>query len=397
MLDTVRLSFNDFFFYKAVVDWRQDDLGGTIPARINADVLRSMMEDGKIIDLELFKERKIRDVLDHLNEHGLNVVIKDFFQVHNLGSWCRDITCIIDEYNHRILIEFSLPKFVNGQNVDLLYNYRAGLLDFIGFIYQYFRCPLPDEKTLMAIELSRIDFCYYYKYPSQIHANDFIRSFKSWCNHKRKKIHYYDTSVMFVGRSYSLKFYMKYNEFQTHDKREIQKNITMILDSQYKDSSKTIKDYNDMINYCDAFSTGMVRCEFSVRKQKLNYDNLYTIKDLLELDVIDYYEGLLDRMGVLKMGHTQKDEYFNQLKSDKKLLYYCSLLETFGKDKVKELYCRQTVSKYDKMLRDLSIQMGDFDLLKDIDLHVRDFDRQMVHATSDEYHQAMCFVGNKLF
>jgi II/X family phage/plasmid replication protein len=414
MIDTIRISIADFAFYQGVVNWRSNDLSGNIPAFINADVLRNMMIDCKVIDLGLFKEKQIRDVIEELNQHGLNVVIKDFFQLKNMGSWCRDITCVIDEYNHRVLIEFSLPKFVNGQNVDLLFNYRVAILDFVTFIYTYFRVKHVSIEQIMQYELSRVDFCYYYKYQSQLHALDFIRSFRGWCSHKRKRVHFYDTSVMFVGKAYSMKFYMKYDEFQSHDKKELLKSIGSLVDIQFKgdyvynakedlfaynklEVGKKADDYKNMISYCDKQSLGMVRCEFTVRKQKLNYDSLFVLKDLLDLDVVKYYEGLLDRMGVLKMGHTQKDECFRLLKHDKKLIKFCALFTTFGKDRINEIYSRNTIFRYMKTLSDMKINMGEFEILKDVDLHVRNEDKRFLELTDEDYQLALKYANGELF
>jgi len=397
LIDTVRFSISDYSFYRAVCEWRQNDLGGVIPARINSDALRTMIEDGKVIDFHDYKDKKIRELLEDLNQHGLQVVIKDFFHLHNQGSWCRDIICVIDEYNLRVLVELSLPKFFNGQNVDLLYNYQVGVLDFITYIYNFFRVKLPDSEHINSIEVSRVDFCYYYKFTSQLHALDFIRSFKYWSQHKRKRVHFYDTSVMFVGNSYSVKFYMKYDEFQKHDKKEIISNIASIMDRSDTESRREISDYTDIISYCDAFSSGMVRCEITSRRKNLNYYNIYTVGDLLKMDIFSYYEKCLDRMGVLKMGHTDKNETFNKLKHDKKLIQYVALLQTFGRDKVKEMYSRNSIYKYDRILLDMEIQLNDFDLLKDVYLTIREDDKKRVFATADDYQTAVNFINGKLF
>lgn len=397
MIDTIRFSISDSHFYSAVCTWRQNDLNGTVPARINCDALRAMIDDGKIIDFEQYKDKKLRDLLDDLNEHGLDVVIKDFFQLQNQGSWCRDITCIIDEWNRCIMVELSLPKFVNGQNVDLLYDYRVHIIDFLNYIYLFFRLPAPSVETILKTQISRIDFCYYYKFASQIHALDFIRSFKYWAKHKRKKVHFYETSIMFVGSYYSLKFYMKHDEFQAHDKKEILKNIGSLLDASDMENRKEISDYTDLIAYCDSFSLGMVRSEFTVRKKKLNYDGLYTLQDLFGLEIVSYYEKLLDRMGVLKMGHTGKNEIFNKLKSDKKLIQYAALVETFGKDKVREMYSRNSIYKYDKMLTQLGIYLNDLDILREINLSVREDDIARIAATADNYELALKFANGELF
>lgn len=397
MIDTVRLVIDDPSFYFAVVAWRKDDLDGTVPARLNGQALRTMIEDGKVIDFSDYKEKRVRELLDDLNEHGLHIVIKDFFQLYKQGSWCRDITCVIDDFSHRIHVEVSLPKFFQGQNVDLLYDYQVRLLDFVCYLYQFFRVTIPPVERIRQFEVSRVDVCYFYKHQSQIHAFDMIKAFKMWTKHKRKKVHFYDTSMMFVGRSYSLKFYLKYDEFQRHDRKDIAKNITYLLDSQDKDNQKQLSDYTNMLAYCESMSSGMVRCEFTIRKQKLNYDGIKTLGDLVDLDIVGYYEKLLEKMGVLKMGHTQKEDYFERLKSNKKLLQYCALLETFGEDKVKELYNRSNIWRYNKMLAELNIHMNDFSILKTVDLSVRNDDRLRVVNQSDNLLNAVNFINQRLF
>lgn len=398
MIDTIRLHISDYRFYNAVRNWRSDDLQGNVPARINGDMLRNMVDGGKVIDFNDYKEKNLRDLLADLNEHGLEIVLKDFFQLYNQGSWSRDITCVIDEMNQRIIVEASIPKFFNGQNVDLLYDYRSKCLDFVSYLYTFFKVKLPSSEEILSIALGRVDICYFYKFESQIHAFDFINAFKMWSKHKRKKIHHYDTSMMFVGRSFSLKFYMKYDEFQKHDKKDINKNLAMLLEkNDHADNYKIVSDYRNMLAYCDSFASGMVRSEFTLRRQKLNYDGIVTLGDFLNLDIAEYYENLLSKMGVLKMGHTQKDEYFNQLKSNKKLLQYCALLDTFGRDKVKEVYHRQTIYTYDKMLMEMNISMHDFNILKSVNLSIRQDDRLRIASLVDDYCLAKKFVNGELF
>jgi len=400
MIDTIRFNISDTRLYSAVRIWRSQDLQGNLPARINGDMLRNMVDGGKVIDFNDYKEKQLRELLDDLNEHGLEIVLKDFFQLYNQGSWCRDITCVIDEMNQRIIIEVSLPKFFNGQNVDLLFDYKVKIIDFVNYIYMFFKVKSPSVDQVNAIALGRVDICYFYKFQSQIHAFDFINAFKMWSKHKRKKIHHYDTSMMFVGRSFSLKFYMKYHEFQKHDKKDIVKNISTLLeksDYSYESEKSKIADYQSLLAYCESMSTGMVRSEFTLRRQKLNYDGIITVGNLIDLDICTYYEGLLSRMGVLNMGHTQKDDYFNKLKSNKKLLQYCALLETFGRDKLKEVYDRSTIYRYDKALCEMDISMSDFSVLKSVNLSVREEDRDKIAGHVDEFQLAQKFMNGEIF
>jgi hypothetical protein len=49
------------------------------------------------------------------------------------------------------------------------------------------------------------------------------------------------------------------------------------------------------------------------------------------------------------------------------------------------------------MLVQLNIQLNDFDLLKEVDLSVRDDDKIRVYGTADSYETAVNFINGKLF
>lgn len=75
MLDTIRLEITDFRFYFAVSNWRNEDLSGFSPARINVGLLKEMVEDGKVMDFLAYKDRKISELLQDMNSFGLDVVV----------------------------------------------------------------------------------------------------------------------------------------------------------------------------------------------------------------------------------------------------------------------------------------------------------------------------------
>lgn len=410
MLDTIRFEITDSRFFFAVKKWRREDLSGMTPARINLDVLREMVNDGHIVDMDAYRDKKLSELLADMNVFGLEVVVKDFFQLYRQGSWQRDITLVLDQHNGRVLVECSLPKFFNGHNVELLMDYKARIFDLVNYLYMFFKVRSLSSEQIRKIILSRVDICYYYKFPSQIHATDFIRAFRVMFKNKRKKLHHYNTSVMFTGRSFSMKFYMKLDEFRAHDKKDIYKRIDVLTEenSNYKHDEKEFakrhyqwqkfaSDYMKIVDHAESLANGMVRCEFTLRKQKLNYDGLYCLGDLIDLDIVAYYEKLLSMQGVLEMAKSGADEVFDKLKADKKLLQYSALLEIYGPEKIKEVYSRNSIYKYNTALSEIGIGCHDFKILHQVDLHVLGEHRQLLEAQEDNYHLATRFANGELF
>lgn len=396
-IDTIRFAIKNRRFYDAVLKWRTEDLCGNVPARINADALRSLVDNGKVINLQDYREKQLRELLDDLNEYGLGIIVKDKFQMFRQGSWERDITCVIDEFNHQVFFELSLPKFFHGQNVDLLFDWKTKIFDFIVYLYHSFKLPVPSVEEMRSFPLYRVDPCYYLLFDKHALAKDVVYSFRGWVLHKRKRVHFYDSSMMLVGRSYSLKFYLKLPEFQKHDKRIILKTIGSLIDVSDVEARSSACDYHRLIDHCERLADGMLRIEFTIRKQKLEYDGIFTIGDLIDLDIVTYYESLLDRMGVLKMGRTEKDEYFAKLKHDKKLIQYCALLDTFGVERIKEIYDSSVIRKYNKKLREMNIFMQNFNLVKEIDLSVRKEDRIKLLQAEEQFKKTVNFLDGRLF
>ena len=137
----------------------------------------------------------------------------------NAGSFDRHISLKLDD--DILTIEFSVPKFVWGHNVFMV---RP---EEVLPICQKVRKTI-EEKFCVSLltadlwQLSRVDFCYAWKLPNQYLAEQIMEIFMN-LQVKRKKAHFYDTSVTFSGRTQNYKFYLKNQEFWNHDFKELNK------------------------------------------------------------------------------------------------------------------------------------------------------------------------------
>lgn len=171
--------------------------------------------------------------------------------------------------NTHFYLEGSLPKIMYGENVRLLYpSQLPTLFKRIenALIEQYGDIPSWEKW-----EVQRLDIVYAWKYESQERALQ-VLDFLEKLDYPRKKAkHTYDNeTVIFGGRAYSVKFYLKQPEFLKHGFKELQD-----------------KGFPELANEALELSTGVARYEIKINKSKLiSLFNKSTIKtvDLLYLD-----------------------------------------------------------------------------------------------------------------
>ena len=138
-----------------------------------------------------------------------------------VGSYSRCINIFFDEVRgDLIFFEFSLPKFVNGENVSLLdfQDISNAILVLHIALLDHFE-EFPDPYTW---EITRLDICYAWKFPSQQIAIDVLRSLKNY-KYPRHKILNYQDSIYTYSENTTTKFYLKQPEFIKHDYKDISK------------------------------------------------------------------------------------------------------------------------------------------------------------------------------
>jgi II/X family phage/plasmid replication protein len=99
-------------------------------------------------------------------------------------------------------------------------------------------------------QLFRLDLCYAWKFYDDLVAQQVLEALKLQ-TYARKKRSTWDTSVMFKGSAFTLKFYHKGAEFFAHDWKEIKKT--------------NIDRANDLLNV----ARGVVRFEITLRHEQI--------------------------------------------------------------------------------------------------------------------------------
>lgn len=210
---------------------------------------------------------------DLLIRHNQGIVIADGESYHREirfaypPDWAKDST---------LVVEFSLPKYWYGHNINLLYAWHKALESFRSLIVQQFdlkRCRFPkiEEWTVL-----RADVCYSYRFPSQQIAQAYIDSIKRlrfpW---KSPTIH--PTSIFWGGGTYSMKLYLKRPEFDAHDRASLLRENASL----------------EWVEQLESMADGVLRTEATLRTKYLRRMGVKTVSDLMGDSVrIDWDEYL---------------------------------------------------------------------------------------------------------
>lgn len=142
------------------------------------------------------------------------LTFKIFKDTIRVGSFSYDINLFIS--NDVCTIEYSVPKFFNGNNVD---SSNCELLDFHRSTHiikkeleNFIITPSVQDWELLRIDIS--------DYIDSINPYETMAFFQNLSMIRRKR-YVYDTSVQFVGATVTTKLYIKKDEFFKHDYKEI--------------------------------------------------------------------------------------------------------------------------------------------------------------------------------
>jgi len=145
------------------------------------------------------------------------------FEFHSsnvrLGSHKRTVSIKSTEIPLGFFVEFSVPKYKKGNNVEMLC--PEDIPDAIEILrdelYLYLKCNLPPVSSWI---IYRLDICYNWILKDEseaLLAIDFIKRIE----YPRKQKYVWNTSVMYKGTAYTIKFYHKGSEFNAHDAKEL--------------------------------------------------------------------------------------------------------------------------------------------------------------------------------
>jgi hypothetical protein len=153
---------------------------------------------------------------------------KTIYKIYNtdlsLGSFDRKINIFLSDTDiNNLKMEFSVPKYYFGTNVLLFYIEEDNFRKILYKLYEDLKNYFGDFPIIYKWEIMRLDICYSWKFINNSTAQTILESLRSFCI-KRKKLRHYNTSLMNVGATYSIKFYLKKDEFFEHDLKELVSN-----------------------------------------------------------------------------------------------------------------------------------------------------------------------------
>lgn len=196
------------------------------------------------------RSQELRKYDHESNQSEFRVVSNDL----EIGSFDKKITIrCFDDVRGRI--EFSLPKQTYGNNIVLLY--PEVVEEAVVGVYERLRDYFGLFPPYRSWFLDRLDLCYAWRFQDQATATGVLRVLQTLDYPRKKKHIYKGESVLWSGRAYGVKFYLKQNEYVKHDGK---------LDR--KDNPDR---YSDLLK----LSEGVLRFEVSIRKQSLDawHDN----------------------------------------------------------------------------------------------------------------------------
>ncbi len=139
-----------------------------------------------------------------------------------VGSYGRTVNFYLAEGEPKgLFLEFSLPKQYLNNNVEMVnaFDVKYILNNFKADLCKHLKENLPKLSEWVVY---RLDICYNWTFESEQECQS-LMNFIQRIDFPRKKKHLYDTSVMYQGSAYIIKFYLKGAEFQKHDYKAILK------------------------------------------------------------------------------------------------------------------------------------------------------------------------------
>lgn len=264
-----------------------------------------------------------------------------------LGSYHRTVAIKSTNVPQGFFIEFSAPKYAKGNNVEMIHPHE--LPEIIARLYDEL-CTHMNYKLLhySLWPIYRLDVCYNWIFKDvneATYAMDFLRRI----DFPRKKKYIYDTSVMFKGSAYTVKFYAKGAEFDAHD-----------YDKVESDRAASLQAWADRI----------VRFEVNLKKTYLQdffkLEKVY-LKDITDddniLEVLKYF--LEKKVFFYVTANSMTDENIKQILFEKFTKTKATRLYQFYKDyyfneEMKNMFVRgglnrSTIYRYKKDLKQIGI------------------------------------------
>jgi len=157
---------------------------------------------------------------------GEKLLFRYYSDEVNLPSWDRHINVFLNDTDllneeRYLKVEFSLPKFKYGHNIYLFY--PEELPKYLNKLHDLFTEEYGEFPPIETWNIERLDLCYAWALPTQNYAQEILNSLRSFYIPKRKRPTLHDDAIFSPGTRFTLKYYLKANEFGINDFKEIKK------------------------------------------------------------------------------------------------------------------------------------------------------------------------------
>jgi len=217
----------------------------------------------------------------------------------------------IKDGSNFIFLEMSIPKYVFGHNVRMIDvdTFKKSVESIQKELATHRKITSPISEW----EIMRLDICYSWKLKSKKELENSLIILQN-LRYPRKKKYNYDTSVMFKGSSYTVKFYSKYEEFLKHDFKHLTK---------YEYDSEFIDKIHDLAKNVLRFEVTIRRKHFKTVFRRIHL----RMEDITEEVVVKTLNSYLKKL--IKLIDVEKS---------KAISVYDRLVEEFGEVKGRDVY-----------------------------------------------------------
>lgn len=267
----------------------------------------------------------------------------EFFTANiELGSYHRIIMIKSTDNPQGLFVEFSMPKYEKGNNVEMIH--PNNLIIIMEKLYieicRYMNYELPHFSMW---PVYRLDVCYNWILKDIDEAKQAL-SFIKRLDYPRKTRFEYETSIMYKGSSYTIKFYLKGPEFRKNDYKKL-----------------PIEIASELQNWANKILRFEVNLKRTHLQELLGYDKVFIEHITNEETILEILIHYLKRVFFYVNTKTMEDSeieavLFDKFTKQKATRLFSFHKEYYGDGPIKEMYKRgglnrTTIYRYKKDLK----------------------------------------------
>jgi len=261
-----------------------------------------------------------------------------------------------------IILEFSLPKAIYGNNVGLMPWWKSDLTRVIGAVERYMVDSIdPDSEKMGPIfsdsndwGILRLDVAWAWRFENVFQAQAMLNCLKNFRFKWRRSV-IYQTGILYPNKQSGCKFYLKGPEFEKHDLRSLSED-----ESVDQDALTRVKEQAD----------GLLRFEVTLRGKGLKNLGIEKLIDLDSVNLSSVLMHYLSRCTGMEGIYLTESEIYEKLTplftraKTARLLDFCRILSTEGENFAMDRYGPDA---FYRLKKDLRSALGDEGLYAAID------------------------------